>query len=212
MVRYLALTNIHSWGYLFQMALLEVSSVRSSGGFWTDTSPLSFLQSGLYADLYSYSALMLANNNGSSLLDAELLTKTSQYVFSNFFQWFISLPNDYDGYWAYQSVGTEPEPGLRPPRVTTWTETATYTAEVNIPSYSPDRTTTASLLGAEFTTFTYTDEVTITLDGESPTSTSPGTSSAASSVTSPSITQKLRLRDTTKKIKKELLCHISHDI
>jgi hypothetical protein len=191
--------NIYSWGYLFQMALLEVSSVQYHGGYWSNQSPLSFLQSDLYADLYSYSALMLSNNNRSSLLDAGQLTKTSQQVFSNLFQWFISLPNDYDGYWAYQPVGASPDPGLRPPRVTTSLTTNTYLGEAYTVSYSAYTTTTASLLGKPVSTIIHSDSsristgltmvtvretFTITLDGVSPT-------------TSPLITQKLRLRDTT---------------
>src|ERR1700749_1208439 len=92
-----------SWGYLFQLAMLDASNVRQlgvNGGPANFSTPFSFQDPDLNADFYSYSAFALANNNRSAMLDADILTNVSQHVFTTFFQNFICLNNSYHGFWA----------------------------------------------------------------------------------------------------------------
>ena len=103
-----------SWGYLFQLALLQACNVQ---GFVTGTgdrirngipgpTPFSFIETDLYSDPYSYASLALVEYNRQALLQATTLTNVTQRVFSTFFQWFVSSQSGFtDDYWAYQPIG-----------------------------------------------------------------------------------------------------------
>ncbi|KAF9691269.1 hypothetical protein EKO04_010927 [Ascochyta lentis] len=103
-----------SWGYLFQLALLQACNVQ---GFVTGIgdrlrsgipgpTPFSFIETDLYSDPYSYASLALVDYNRQALLQATTLTNVTQHVFSTFFQWFVSSRSGFtDDYWAYQPVG-----------------------------------------------------------------------------------------------------------
>jgi hypothetical protein len=103
-----------SWGYLFQLALLQACNVQ---GFVTGSgdrirsgvpgpTPFSFIETDLYSDPYSYAALALVNYSRPALLQASTLTNVTQRVFSTFFQWFVSSQSGFtDDYWAYQPIG-----------------------------------------------------------------------------------------------------------
>ncbi|KAF1943901.1 hypothetical protein EJ02DRAFT_510651 [Clathrospora elynae] len=110
-----------SWGYLFQLALLQACNVQ---GFVTaqgdnlgegipGATPFSFIEPDLYSDPYSYASLALVNYDRESLLNTTTLTAVTQRVFSTFFQWFASSRSGYKGdYWAYQSLGAKLPPDL----------------------------------------------------------------------------------------------------
>lgn len=102
-----------SWGYLFQLALLQACNVQ---GYVTGTgdklgegipgaTPFSFIEPDLYSDPYSYAALSLVEYNRTALLNVDTLTSITQQVFSTFFEWFASSHSGYTGeYWAYQPL------------------------------------------------------------------------------------------------------------
>ncbi|KAJ4322891.1 hypothetical protein N0V94_002154 [Neodidymelliopsis sp. IMI 364377] len=104
-----------SWGYLFQLALLQACNVQ---GYVTGSgdqirsgipgpTPFSFIETDLYSDPYSYAALALVDYNRVALLQASTLTNVTQRVFSTFFQWFVSSQSGFtDDYWAYQAIAT----------------------------------------------------------------------------------------------------------
>ncbi|EXJ68749.1 uncharacterized protein A1O5_08543 [Cladophialophora psammophila CBS 110553] len=128
--------NTVSWGYLFQLALLEASNVEvpttsNLKTYINYTSSFSFQEEDLYSDFYSYASLALVKYNRTALIDHNMLSNISQKVFSTFFQSFASLVNAYDGYWAYQRIGTRLPSDLdfAPLVTTTLTATTTYTLD-----------------------------------------------------------------------------------
>ncbi|KAF2799724.1 hypothetical protein K505DRAFT_356316 [Melanomma pulvis-pyrius CBS 109.77] len=133
--------NTVSWGYFFQIALITASDPIPEKAPFVPSNrdgAFSFQEEDLYSDIYSYASLALAEYNREALLDADLLANISNEVFSTFFQVFVSLPNGYDGYWAFQSVGEQRPFGLDfEPRVTT-TITSTTTYISTLCSMSPE--------------------------------------------------------------------------
>lgn len=124
--------NTNSWGYLFQLALLQACNVQGfvtgEGDYFSDgipgATPFSFIEPDLYSDPYSYAALALVNYNRTSLLNATTLTTVTQRVFSTFFQWFVSSKSGYTGdYWAYQPLNTTLPPDLDFGPVESWVTT-----------------------------------------------------------------------------------------
>jgi hypothetical protein len=112
--------------------------IKENFGSTSEEGAFSFQEEDLYSDFYSYASLALADYNREALLDADLLANISNKVFSTFLQAFVSLPNGYDGYWAFQSVGEQRPFGLDfEPRVTT-TITSTTTYISTLCSMSPE--------------------------------------------------------------------------
>lgn len=115
------LAYCNSWGYLFQLALLQACNyggIDNGAGDATFKNvagkrPFSLIESDLDSDPYSYASLSLVDFNRTALLDANILTNTTQRVFSSFFQWFASSQSGYkDNYWAYQPIGSKIQSGL----------------------------------------------------------------------------------------------------
>jgi hypothetical protein len=64
-------------------------------------------------DFYSYASFSLsANTTGADFLNSTLLMNASQQAFSYFFKWFASKNNNFDGYWAYQTIGEQESAGF----------------------------------------------------------------------------------------------------
>ncbi|PSN62798.1 hypothetical protein BS50DRAFT_624589 [Corynespora cassiicola Philippines] len=147
-----------SWGYLFQLALLQACNVQGSviqGDYFGEgvpgVTPFSFIEPDLYSDPYSYAALAQVGYDRAALLNATTLTSVTQLVFSTFFQWFASSKSGYEGdYWAYQPFDESLPPDLDFGPVESWvTEVVTETSTLRLCDISTSSDKPTPIDGAE---------------------------------------------------------------
>jgi hypothetical protein len=116
-----------SWGWILSEA---INGASADLGTDAQTS-LQFNETDMIVDIFSYATLANTGFNSSALLDVDTFIQSLQTTFSTFFQAFISLPNQYDDYWAWQTVNAT-LPNLDQAPLVTLTSTKTESITVPI--------------------------------------------------------------------------------
>jgi hypothetical protein len=138
------LLKFDSFGRLFSLAIIGASDdVAGSSQEESAGRGFTFDEPDLLADFFSYAALTYWDHDRTALLDADKFIEAAQSVYNTFFLAFISNPNNYDGYWAYQPVNAMLPADLNFASESVTTSYSTYTTT----EYAASNTSTTTYTG-----------------------------------------------------------------